>query len=149
MNDCIFCKIVRWELPSWLIWEDDKHYAFLDLFPNCKWQALVIPKKHCDSKVFEMEKQSYSDLMLASKSVSHILKDTFGIERVGMIMEWMGVNHAHIKLYPMHWLDADRTPDESTEKVFYDEYPGFLTTKTGEMLDQEKISSLLQIIKKN
>ena len=44
-------------------------------------------------------------------------------------MEGMGVNHLHIKLYPMRGLDKDWQPVESDEKVFYNNYPGFLTTK--------------------
>ncbi|MDP2630515.1 MAG: HIT family protein [Candidatus Uhrbacteria bacterium] len=45
--DCIFCKIIIGELPSWKIYEDEHTLAFLDIFPVHKGHALVVPKKHC------------------------------------------------------------------------------------------------------
>ena len=142
MNDCLFCNIIAWEIPSSKIWEDEKHYAFLDLFPNCYWQTLVIPKNHHNSQIFEMKDTEYGELLLASKKVSTLLKKSLNVERIWMIMEWMWVNHAHIKLYPMHGLDATWTPNESSSTEYYEEYPGHLTTKMWEMLSPEKIKSI-------
>jgi histidine triad (HIT) family protein len=87
MNDCLFCKIVSSEIPSTKIWESDSHVAFFDIFPNCYGQTLVIPKKHFDSKIFEMPEDAYSDLLKASKKVANLLKKKLQLERVGMIVE--------------------------------------------------------------
>jgi len=46
MKDCIFCKIVKGEAPSWKVFENDSVYAFLDINPASKYHTLVIPKKH-------------------------------------------------------------------------------------------------------
>lgn len=82
MTDCIFCKIVAGELPSTSVWEDDDYYAFFDIFPNCKGQTLVIPKKHYDSQLFEMSDDAYSDLLVAAKKVANLLKKSFEVQRV-------------------------------------------------------------------
>lgn len=149
MSDCLFCKVIAWEIPSAPIWEDENYYAFLDLFPNCYGQTLVIPKKHYDSQVFEMWNIEYSELLLASKNVSIILKISLQVERVWMIMEWMWVNHAHIKLYPMHGLESTWTANESSTWEYFETYPGHLTTKPWEMLTSEKLQSIQKNILNN
>ena len=61
MDDCLFCKIIKGDIPSVKIWEDDNHIAILDAFPNTKGATLVIPKKHYDSYIFDMDDQIYAD----------------------------------------------------------------------------------------
>lgn len=48
MNDCIFCKVIKGELPSYKVYEDELFIGILDIFPVSKGHALVIPKKHYD-----------------------------------------------------------------------------------------------------
>ena len=63
--------------------------------------TLVITKKHFDSYAFDMPSEIYKEFMLACKEVSRILEKGLNVKRVAMVMEGMGVNHAHIKLYPL------------------------------------------------
>lgn len=101
-TDCIFCKIIAGEIPSHHFWENEEFVAFLDLFPNCKGQTLVIPKQHFDSDLFAIEDSGFLARYLeAVHQVGQLLKEKLKVGRVGMIMEGMGVNHLHIKLYPM------------------------------------------------
>jgi diadenosine tetraphosphate (Ap4A) HIT family hydrolase len=67
MKDCIFCKIVKGEIPCHRIYGDSDYLAFLDIYPNTKGMTLVIPKKHYPSDAFEMPKEAYINLMLISK----------------------------------------------------------------------------------
>lgn len=101
--DCIFCKIIAWEIPSVKIWENNDFVALLDAFPASKWQTLIIPKHHYDSDIFIMEDVTYTALMLAAKEVTILLKKWLLVERIGMVVEWLQVPHAHIKLYPFRW----------------------------------------------
>jgi histidine triad protein len=141
--DCLFCKIVDGEIPSHKVRENDEFYAFLDLFPNCKGQTLVIPKEHFDSDFFMIEDfDFYTRYLQAVREVARLLKSKLGVQRVGMIMEGMGVNHLHIKLYPMRGLTKGWKPEVSKDEVFYETYPGFLTTKLGSMASQESLSEL-------
>lgn len=148
MNEnCIFCKIVNGDIPSQKIWENDEFYAFLDLCPNCKWQSLIIPKKHYDSDLFLVnDEEFYGRYIAAAQEVVELLKKNLGVVRVWMIMEGMGVNHLHIKLYPMWNLDHEWRPVEAEEKVFFKHYPGFLTTKMWESLSQEELASVAKQI---
>ena len=103
MTDCIFCKIVTGEIPSVQIWENDEFLALLDVFPACKWQTLILPKKHYDSDIFLMDSDIYSLFLLSTKKVVTLLKTWLWVERIGMVVEWLQVPHAHIKLYPFRW----------------------------------------------
>ena len=98
--DCLFCKIIAGEIPSVKIWENDQFVALLDAFPACKGQTLVLPKHHYDSDIFLMENDMYVYLMLASKNVVSLLKQWLWVEKIGLVVEWLQVSHAHVKLYP-------------------------------------------------
>lgn len=98
--DCVFCKIVAWEIPSVKIRENDQFVAILDAFPACKGQMLVVPKDHFDSDIFVMNDEIYTSLMLATKEVVALMKTWLWVERVGMVVEGLQVPHAHVKLYP-------------------------------------------------
>lgn len=100
MSDCLFCKIVAEEIFCYKVREDENFVAFLDIFPNCKGQTLVIPKKHYDSDILAQDNAFISKIFLASKKVVNILKKWLWVERVGLVVEWLEVNHAHVKLYP-------------------------------------------------
>jgi len=103
MSDCVFCKIVAEEIPSIKIWENDQCIAILDAFPACKAQVVVLPKNHCSSDIFILDDILYTQLMLASKEVVALLKKWLCIERIGLVVEWLQVPHAHVKLYPFRW----------------------------------------------
>lgn len=103
MSECIFCKIIAGEIPAVKIWENDSFIAFLDAFPACPWQTLVVPKMHYDSDIFVMDTDIYTSLMLAIKDVVALLKKWLDVDRVGMVVEWLQVPHAHGKLYPFWW----------------------------------------------
>lgn len=149
-SDCLFCQIIAGEVPSHKVRENDEFYAFLDLFPNCKGQTLVIPKEHFDSDLFMIQDSAfYARYLSAVREVVQLLKTKLGVMRVGMIMEGMGVNHLHLKLYPMWGLAEDRKPEVSDEEVFYENYPGFLTTKMGAMITQEELAELAGILRGN
>ena len=80
--------------------------------------TLVIPKKHFDSYVFEMNDKDYQELMLASKKVARLLDKKLKVMRTAIVMEGLGVNHAHIKLYPIHGLDKKFKETWAKEKIF-------------------------------
>jgi histidine triad (HIT) family protein len=145
-NDCIFCKIVRGEIPSAKIWEDKKHIAILDIFPNTKGMTLVIPKVHHDSYAFDMPDKAYSDLMLASKKVAKLLDKRLKINRTAMVMEGMGVNHVHIKLYPMHGIDKKFKEMWAKDERYFDTYPGYIMTVLGPKADDKELAKLAKLL---
>jgi len=100
MQDCIFCKIAAGEIPAEKVWEDEKYLAILDINPYREGQTLVMPKAHWDSYVFDMPEGEMAGLYLAARKVAKTLDKTLGTLRTCQLMEGLGVNHAHIKLYP-------------------------------------------------
>lgn len=100
----LFCEIVEGKRDSVKIWEDKEFLAILDVNPNVKGMSLVLTKKHYDSYIFDMPDELYLRLMAAAKKVAKILERGLNVKRVAMVMEGMGINHAHIKLYPLHGL---------------------------------------------
>jgi diadenosine tetraphosphate (Ap4A) HIT family hydrolase len=143
-EDCIFCKIASGEFDSAKIWEDENFLAFLDIMPNTKGMTLVIPKKHFDSYAFDMPDKDYSNLLLAVKKVTGILEKGLDVKRVAMVMEGLGVNHAHIKLYPIYGLDEKFKEIWAPEKKFFENYEGYISTQTGPKME---ISNLKVIAK--
>jgi diadenosine tetraphosphate (Ap4A) HIT family hydrolase len=149
MDDCIFCKIANSEIPSIKIWEDEKHVAILDMNPNTKGMTLVMTKAHYDSYAFDMHDMEYIDLMVASKTVAKLLEKGLGVKRVAMVMEGMGVNHVHIKLYPMYGLDEKFTETWTPERMFFDKYPGYITTHLGPKSSAEELQKVADEIREN
>ncbi len=142
MDDCLFCKIVRGDIPSVKIWEDGDFIAILDAFPNTKGATLVISKKHFDSYAVDMDDEIYTKFFLAGKKVSKLLEKGLDVKRVGIVMEGTGVNHAHLKLYPMHGLTQKFGDTFENEKQFFETYPGYLMTKSGEQWSMEKLNEV-------
>ena len=63
MEECIFCKIVKKEIPCHQIWEDKEHLAFLSIFPNTEGFSVVIPKKHYPSYAFDLSDEVLTKLI--------------------------------------------------------------------------------------
>jgi diadenosine tetraphosphate (Ap4A) HIT family hydrolase len=149
MQDCIFCKIVKEELPSYRIWEDDKHMAFLTIFPNTPGFTVVITKEHYPSYAFDLSDEVLSALVLAAKKVGKLLDEKLDdVGRTGMIFEGFGVNHVHAKLFPMHgtkneeWKQRIGGPDK-----FFDKYEGYISShdyKRADDQDLEKIANKIR-----
>ena len=145
MENCIFCKIVGGEIPSVKIWEDKKHIAILDTNPNSEGMTLVIPKKHFHSDATDMPEKEYIDLMVAAKKLAKILEKKLNVKRVAIVMEGLGINHVHIKLYPIYGLDEKFIETWAKERVFFEKYEGYISTQLG---PQKSIEELKETAKK-
>lgn len=149
MKDCVFCKIASGEFDSAKIWEDDEFIAILDLNPNTKGMTLVIPKKHYESYAFDIPDEIYVKLMKASRRVAKILEKGLNVKRVAMVMEGMGINHTHIKLYPLHGLNDKYEDLIAEERAFFEKYPSYVTTLLGPQKSLEELKTIAYEIRKN
>ena len=100
----IFSKIVRQEIPAYIVAENDEFLAFLDIFPLAKGHTLVIPKKETDY-LFDLESQEYSKLWNFAKVVAKAQKKVIPCERIGVAVVGLEVPHAHIHLVPINTVD--------------------------------------------
>ena len=96
----IFSKIIKNEIPSFKILEDNKHLAFLDAFTIKKGHILVIPKKEIDY-IFDIESNEYLELWLFAKKISIAMKKVLKCKRIAIAVIGLEVPHAHIHLIPM------------------------------------------------
>lgn len=146
-NDCIFCKIVKNEIPSFKIDENDEFLAILDIQPNCLGQTIVLSKKHYPSNIVNLDNDFFSKHFLFAKKIAKLLEKRLKVNRVAIVLEGLGINHAHIKLYPLHGLNDKWKAFESNDKVYFEKYPGFVSTKLGPMQESVELKKVLDIIK--
>ena len=147
-NDCIFCKIVNGEITSVKVWEDKNFVAILDINPNTEGMTLIIPKRHFDSDATDMPNKEYIELMIASKRVAKLLEEKLNVKRVAIVMEGLGVNHVHIKLYPIHGLDEKFSEMWAKDKIYFNKYEGYISTQLGPKKSIEELKEIAEKIKK-
>ena len=97
----IFTKIVKGEIPSYKVAEDDRYYAFLDINPICKGHTLVIPKQETDY-LFDLDDDTLSGMMVFAKKIACKIGETLPCKRVAVVVLGLEVPHAHIHLIPIN-----------------------------------------------
>ncbi len=97
----IFTEIIKGEIPSYKVAENDRFYAFLDINPNTKGHTLVVPKKEED-KIFDLNLGEYTDLMQYAYKVAKAIEKAVPCERVGLSVIGLEVPHVHVHLIPLH-----------------------------------------------
>jgi len=98
-EDSIFTKIIKGEIPSHKIYEDEHVLAFLDIYPIVPGHTLVIPKKQVEF-VWDLEDEDYIHLALAAKKVALHIRETLAVPYIGEQIVGVHVPHAHIQLIP-------------------------------------------------
>jgi len=99
----IFTKIVRGEIPSYKIAEDEDYLAFLDINPLAKGHTLVIPKKETDY-LFDLDDDLLAGMTVFAKKVALAIDKVSDCKRVGVAVLGLEVAHAHIHLIPINGL---------------------------------------------
>ncbi len=155
-GDCIFCKIGQGKIKPMgdaIIYENDNYMAWLSPFPNTQGFTVVIPRKHFDSDVLQMPGNELQEFMLFTKKVIKLLIEYFSdVGRVGLIIEGTGINHAHIKLFPMHGTEGldegEWKQFHSDNDKYFSEYEGYISSHDGPKADYAKLQGLATKIKK-
>lgn len=96
----VFSKIVKGEIPSYKIAEDDKFYAFFDINPLRKGHTLVVPKREVDY-IFDLTDAEVGEMMVFAKRVAAAIKRAIPCKKVGVAVIGLEVAHAHIHLIPI------------------------------------------------
>lgn len=109
MNDCIFCKILKNEIPSFTVYEDDDFKAILDIAPATKGHILIIPKEHSES-IFDLSDEKAMKIFLVAKKITTALKNILNISNFNLIQNngriaGQTVNHFHLHIIPRYSLD--------------------------------------------
>lgn len=101
MEDSIFTRIVKGEIPSHRIYEDEKTFAFLDIHPINPGHTLVIPKTQVQF-VWDLTDEDYAAVMETAKRVALRLRSALGVTYVGEQIIGIDVPHAHVQLIPFN-----------------------------------------------
>lgn len=96
----IFSKIIAGEIPSYRIAENDRFYAFLDIFPLREGHTLVIPKVEVD-RFFDMPDAYLGEMLFFARPIAHAIEKAFDCNRCGLSVVGLEVPHAHLHLVPI------------------------------------------------
>ncbi|MGV9002130.1 MAG: HIT family protein [Candidatus Saccharimonadaceae bacterium] len=99
MEDTIFTKIIKGEIPSYKIYEDEKTFAFLDVHPLKEGHTLVVPKQQVES-IWDLEPADYQALMDTVQKVGRHLREVLKSPYVGLEVVGVDVPHAHVHVVP-------------------------------------------------
>jgi len=119
MENCIFCKIIKGNIPSYKIYEDELFFGFLDIHPRVKGHMLLVPKKHY-SWVYDVpEFKEYWGIVL---KITRVMQQTLSPTFVTYVTHGLEVPHAHIHIMPRkhetEFVPAVKTfPADEMEKI--------------------------------
>lgn len=104
--DCLFCKIIRGEMPSYKVYEDEKTLAFLDIFPVNPGHTLVVPKNHSHN-IFDITPEDWAAVAESARKISLAIEKALGCDGVNIAMhnrEHAGqqVPHPHLHIIPRY-----------------------------------------------
>ena len=102
--DSIFTKIIKKEIPAYIIAEDEHFIAFLDVFPIAFGHTLVVPKKQVDY-IFYMNSDTYAEFWIFAKKIASKIEKAVPCKRIGIAVIGLEVPHAHIHLVPLNNLN--------------------------------------------
>ncbi|MEJ2250255.1 MAG: HIT family protein [Candidatus Lokiarchaeota archaeon] len=129
-DDCIFCKIVKGEIPSKIIYEDETNIAFLDIFPVSKGHTIVIPKEHYKN-LETLPDEEITELFMTVKKVAINIHEKLKIDGYNIVQNnfpaaGQAVDHTHIHIIPRNEgdnkiklnLPKKQAPDSELDEVF-------------------------------
>jgi histidine triad (HIT) family protein len=121
MQDSIYTKIIKGEIPCHKIYEDDLTLAFLDIHPKTPGHVLVVPKKQIDH-IWDLDDEDYKAIMNAVRKVGIRIRKVLAPKRVGIQVEGIGVPHVHVHVFPFNSTDeffhqADLTAEPDHEAL--------------------------------
>ncbi len=105
--ECIFCKIINGEIPSYTIYEDEYVKVFLDIHPISNGHTLIIPKKHFEN-LYEMDSETLTKIEITSQKVGTLLKEKLGCKGITRLQNneyGQEVKHYHMHLIPRYEKD--------------------------------------------
>jgi histidine triad (HIT) family protein len=100
----IFSKIIAGDIPSYKIAENEKFYAFLDIFPLAEGHTLIVPKLEID-KFFDVPDDYLGEMLVFAKPIAKAIEASFSCNRVGIAAIGLEVPHAHLHLVPINSAD--------------------------------------------
>lgn len=128
MDNCLFCKIIRGEIPSYTIYEDEIAKAFMDINPVTNGHSLIIPKKHYEN-IYDIEPDELLHMQKVAKILMKEYKEKLGAEGFTLVQNnelGQEVKHYHLHLMPRYQDDQLRTESNQSQIKDIEEIFGML-----------------------
>lgn len=107
--NCIFCKIVAGEIPSYKVYEDENLFGFLTIKPHTKGHILLIPKNHTED-ILTSDDFTSAEIFKVGKTLAKKIKTILNPDKVAFVLAGQGVPHLHLHLIPMNQ-EIDLSPE--------------------------------------
>ena len=121
MEDCIFCKIIKGDIPSYRIFENDSLYVFMDINPNSNGHLLIVPKEHVVN-VLDVKNEFTSEaLEVIKEKLYPLLKEQLNIDGLTITQNnFLGqdVKHYHIHLIPRYSKDNEFYEKRDVKEIY-------------------------------
>jgi histidine triad (HIT) family protein len=113
-EDCIFCKVLRGDIPSERIYEDDHVISVMDINPWTRGHAVVFPRKHA-TNLFEIEDDELEHVAVAAKRVATKMRETLDCDGINLLQSngraaWQTIFHLHVHVIPRYEGDPLQLP---------------------------------------
>lgn len=115
--DCIFCKIVRGELESFTVYEDDIVKVFLDSNPDSNGHMLIIPKKHYVN-ITDIDMNTLDHIMMVAKKMYRLIMEKLNPDGIKLVQN-NGILQV-VKHYHLHLIPAYKSSNDMNIKEIYD-----------------------------
>jgi histidine triad (HIT) family protein len=116
MEDSVFTKIIKKELPCHKVYEDDLTIAIIPLYPIALGHVLVIPKVQVD-QFYDLDEKNYIALMETVKKVSKRMKQVLQTERIGLQVIGLDVPHCHIHVVAFNTIEEYKQAADESQPV--------------------------------
>jgi histidine triad (HIT) family protein len=146
-TSCLFCQIATGSITARIFWDSETHVAFLTPYPNTPGFTVVASRAHLQSDIFGLDDVDFEAICSAAKQVSGLLRTRLEVARVGCVFEGYGINHAHVKLVPMHGIASgpwEPISSADTDRKFYESYPGFIASHDGPRMDDNSLDEVFR-----
>src|SRR3989338_3688227 len=105
-SECLFCKIVKGEIPSKKIYEDSDSFAFLDINPANRGHCLVVPKKHFEN-IYDVDDRALEKVIITTKNLSKLVKEKLQCNGINIVKNnerhaGQIVSHLHFHIIPRY-----------------------------------------------
>lgn len=113
-DNCIFCKIINNELPSWTLYEDERFRVILNRWPVAEGHALILPKEHFEN-IYDLPEDWCADLMKVAKKMSIQMKKTMHCDGINLqnnneVAAGQTIFHFHMHLIPRYQDNSQKEP---------------------------------------
>lgn len=115
----IFCKIIKGEMPSYTIYEDEIVKVFLDVTPNHNGHTLIVPKEHYEN-LFDIDEEVLNHILKVSKKIASLLKERLNYDGITLNQNNMygqEVKHYHLHLIPKYKEEEKLSVEEVYKKL--------------------------------